>query len=752
MAQVNKSIYPDITVTTTWTETKTIAPVNYQDFLYSGLDSTITWAMSTFEHAPMKDVRSCYMTVAHPLDGEYHYRTEDPQRVAICYGWGPRSGSDRAGTKRIMANNWGENFQYGTNPVSALKWNSIIGRLIAVWGIADEYDSISTQGYYGTWKDFKAYCVANPNENIVLISAFIADVQYGGVGPSTRNRPAKVFNIRNMGIANWIDQDNATFVRVTDLCFQYEAMRPMGFTMQWDAYNGCQLYHSNSPDMCWPVYNYGYAINVYTPDAGVFNYTDQGAALVYGVEDGTDDKFTISWPNMGSGWNGCWTYGIPIGSFGRENLFRYIEQKASTYGIIIHEDMKVASNGSGGFQPNSLQSLDLTDPTIIPNLIFPVKDENGEYNGDRVYTGDEIPDSVQDLIDGDSDTPYDEGASSDDPTPDEPPEQELPDDNAYTDRVDLSDPTLTATGIFNRTYIMNALGVADLCDWIYNADDDIFEEIMENMFTNNPIEGLINLRLYPFDIAALGQHATAEIIKLGRTSSTVSGLKLPSTAKCVIDLGRAVFPKFFKNWLDYEITAQLYIPFIGTVDLPVPQCLNHYISVKLIVDYVTGAGTAVIFADNIPIMYKQGIIGIEIPMTATSSAETSKSIIGNIVGAIGAGVTGNYVGAVEQSISAFSTASAGSHLQQVGSSSPQCSLYQPKNCYLLFSLPAEYETAWTELQGQTVGFACYIPTVINEQVGGGYAEFTNIRLDRCANATDEEKAEILNLLQTGVYL
>lgn len=172
----------------------------------------------------------------------------------------------------------------------------------------------------------------------------------------------------------------------------------------------------------------------------------------------------------------------------------------------------------------------------------------------------------------------------------------------------------------------------------------------------------------------------------------------------------------------------------------------------MIVDYVTGAATAVVFADNIPILYKQGVIGIDIPMTATASAETSKSIIGNIVGAIGAGATGNFTGAAGQLMGAFETATAGSHLQQVGSSSPQCSLYQPKNCYLLFSLPVEYETAWTELQGQTVGFACYVPTVIGDQVGGGFSVFENIRMDRFGNATDQEREEILNLLQSGVYL
>lgn len=749
MAQVNKTIYPDVGGNSTYTTTLTISPANYPDHLISGLDTSITYSMSTNERAPMRDVRSCYMTSDHP-GAVYHYHTPDPQRVAICYGWNGACG-DKCGTAKVMSNPWGENFVNGTQLVSAVKFNSIIGRLLCVWGIADSYDAIATKGYISTWKDFQNYCVAHPTENIVLLSAWIEDVQCGGVAPSTRNFPCKALNLRNMALCRWADSDSE-FGELTDMCFQYEALRPMSFPQSFESYNGCSTNFANNPDMVWPVYNYGYGVSGASPNAPTYPYGTIGAFIVYGVEEGiSDDLYTLQWPNMGQA-QGSWIYGMSVIKYGKENLFNYIEEKASTYGIMFVTDMKVASNGSGGFASGSLQSLDLSNPKTIPNIVIPTIGDDGNYDGTRIYTGDDVPDKTQDLIDGDKDTPFDEGASSEDPTPGPEPDPEIPDDNTYTDHVDMTNPTLTATGIFNRTYIMNADGVADLADWIYNADDNVFEEIMSNLFTNNPIEALINLRLYPYDVASLGQHGTAEFIKMGRTVSSVSGLKLPSDATAIIDMGRAAFPKFFKNWLDYEIEAQLYIPFIGTIDLPVPQCLNHYISVKLIVDYVTGAATAVIYADRIPILYKQGVIGVDIPMTATNSAETSKTIIGNIVGAIGAGAQKDVMGAVEQSASAFLNAVKGSHLQTAGSSSPQNSLYQPKNCYLLLSLPAEYENAWSDLQGETNGYACYIPCVIGDMVNGGYAEFDNVRLDRCGNATDEEKAEILNLLQSGVYL
>lgn len=348
----------------------------------------------------------------------------------------------------------------------------------------------------------------------------------------------------------------------------------------------------------------------------------------------------------------------------------------------------------------------------------------------------------------------------------------LKDDNIYTDRVDLITPTLTSTGVFNRCYVLTAAEINDLCDYLYNADDNIFEELMDGVLARgNPVEALIDLRLWPFDVSEVTGEHTYENIKFGRTQTTIRGIKLPQNANAVIDLGSAVVPRYWSNFLDYHMSVQLYIPFCGVVELPIDKVLNHKVSVKLICDYVTGAGTAVVFADDIPILYQQGVIGVSVPMTASNSSEWAKTVMGNVItsGADLAGslATGNASGAMKSAEGGLSTASAlynGSHIQQVGASSPQVSLFQPKNCYMVLGIvqPASFNAkaevteedtyVWGDTYAKNVGYATFMPIsrIGNIQETGFYA-FDNVKTD-IPSATKEEAEQIISLLKNGIFI
>lgn len=350
-------------------------------------------------------------------------------------------------------------------------------------------------------------------------------------------------------------------------------------------------------------------------------------------------------------------------------------------------------------------------------------------------------------------------------------EEDIPNRNRYTTDIGLTTPTLTATGVFNRCYVMDANGVNDLCDYLYNADDNIFEEIIDGVLTRgDPIESLIDLRLYPFDVRQFTGAGTSERIKFGRTVTDIIGIKLPHTANAVINMGECTFNREYNNFLDYHMKAELYIPFCGVCELPIERILNKTISVKMIVDFVTGACTAVVYADRLPILYRQGVMGISVPMTATNSAEFGKSILGNLVktgtnlaaGAVaGASAmeTGDASGAVAGAknvaggiLDFTSTLYNGSHVQQVGSSSPQCSLFEPKQCYMMISIPTPMNGVYENAYADLVGYATFMPvSAISWMNNTGFTVFDNVKMD-IAKATDEEKDMILQLLTTGVYM
>ena len=335
--------------------------------------------------------------------------------------------------------------------------------------------------------------------------------------------------------------------------------------------------------------------------------------------------------------------------------------------------------------------------------------------------------------------------------PDPNGDDSITDPNVYTDEIELTVPTITGTGVFNRCYMLDIGSVNDLCDYLYNANDSIFEEIIDGVLTRGePIESLIDLRLYPFDISTVVTGGTAESIKFGRTNTGVIGTKLPNDANAVIDMGYAYVPRQYNNFLDYKKSLQLYIPFCGVCELPIDRVLNHKISVKMIVDYVTGACTAVVFVDKIPLLYQQGVMGVSIPMTATNSAEFGKTLIGNLVKPATSIASGDVAGAVKGGMEVASSLWEGSHIQTVGSSSPQVSLFQPKNCYLLISDVYAPDEAWDTVYADVVGYATFMPV---NQIGNctGYCEFDNVKMN-ITGATDAEKAEIVQALKEGVFL
>lgn len=326
-------------------------------------------------------------------------------------------------------------------------------------------------------------------------------------------------------------------------------------------------------------------------------------------------------------------------------------------------------------------------------------------------------------------------------------------DSVYTDHIDLTTPTLTGTGVFNRCYVLDANSVNDLCDFLYNANDSIFDEIIDGVLTRgNPIESLIDLRLYPFDVRAFTGAGTAESIKFGRTDTEVIGTKLPHNANAVISLGSAPVPRFYNNFLDYQMDCKLYIPFCGVCDLPIDRVLNHTISIKLIVDYITGACTAVVFADSIPIIYQPGVIGVSIPMTATNSAEFGKTIVGNLVTGAKAAMTGNLPQLAEAGSDIASSLWESSKIQSAGSSSPQTALFQPKNAYLLMSIVNPPGGVYDTTYDENIGYRCFMPmNQIGYLDGTGLCAFSDIKLN-IPQATEAERTELLQLLEAGVFM
>ena len=278
------------------------------------------------------------------------------------------------------------------------------------------------------------------------------------------------------------------------------------------------------------------------------------------------------------------------------------------------------------------------------------------------------------------------------------------DPNKYTDKIELSKPAITTTGIFNRTFALNSVNVNQLSGYLWNADETIFNEIVKglSLMGGNPIDGIIDLRLYPFDVATKSTNTAVEHIVVGRTDTKINGVKI-SNYNAILDLGSCTFFPYFGNFLDYEpfTTASLYVPYVGIVPISTADFMGQTISCKMVVDITTGSCTAVVFANDIPIIYKNGNIGVEIPMTGTNSSEYASRIAGGLTSGatdVALGATSKSVGQVVSGVGSIvdSALSVNNTMYNTaGSSSPACGLWQPQNCcFIIYRavpiVPEEY--------------------------------------------------------------
>lgn len=327
------------------------------------------------------------------------------------------------------------------------------------------------------------------------------------------------------------------------------------------------------------------------------------------------------------------------------------------------------------------------------------------------------------------------------------------DPNNYTDKIDLNKPTLSNVNVFNRSFAVTSNNVRQLADFLWNADETKFNEIVKGLalMGENPMNGIIDLRLFPFDVALKNSATSAEHIVIGRTNTGVNGIKLTENVNSLIDLGECTFFEKFKNFLDFEpyTTAQLYIPYIGVVPVSTAEFMGHKISAKMLVDYTTGAGTAIVFKDDIPFIYKNGVVGITIPMTGTDSASYASTVVGNVVnGAIGgiSSIASNNVGGlIDSTKQLYSGFATGTNYQEASASSPSVATWQPQKCYFIIDRPI---LNVPENYGRTVGYACEITGKLSDFKGFTVVSNPEINF-RC---TDSERQYIVNMLQGGVFV
>lgn len=353
------------------------------------------------------------------------------------------------------------------------------------------------------------------------------------------------------------------------------------------------------------------------------------------------------------------------------------------------------------------------------------------------------------------------------------------------------------TGIANSDNPNKNGSYSDLPEWDFSSDSDLNDDI-DDILLGHDLFGNGFVNYFQVTVGNLTDISTAisnETEKLGLLNNVISlksyvvptsaFLSAGSTVSAPIKLNGVTVlesaPKIVAHSMkfhigDYTINGrygnttrphfldktpytiiELYIPFCGIVTLP-DKCMYNTISVDLLSDLFSGGCIGVVKCNGAVVAEKTGMIGFDIPLSATNTAELSHALLNNVMTAtnicanvITSGATGNISGmisgtakGIDNIVSMYHTVNQ-NYTNIIGSSGGKSDFAMPAQCYIkICTKIVNYPDNYTH----NVGKPCYKNKKLSDCNGFTMCENVNINV----SATDTEKRMIKQLLETGIYI
>lgn len=321
--------------------------------------------------------------------------------------------------------------------------------------------------------------------------------------------------------------------------------------------------------------------------------------------------------------------------------------------------------------------------------------------------------------------------------------RELPDDDVQHTDDDSSDVESDVSynsniSLLTSTYAMTEENLKLLGKKLW--DDSFLENI--SMINNSPIENILAVKSFPFPISG----GTSKNVILGNVNTEITGNELPSSFIPRKTIGTFKVDKKFSGvleWLNYHIEVICYLPYIGFVELNIKEILNKTVTLKYIYDVITGVCTACFYAGDIEICKYSGTIAIDIPITASNRAQVEAGYITSALGSVGLLLKGKII---DSASSAFGGLMNQNHFTTKGSPSPSCDAFDEQKAFIIIDYPVYYEPT---NYAHDYGYPCNLSMKLGNCKG--FTKCANVDVDGLS-CTEEERAELKRLLESGVYL
>lgn len=265
----------------------------------------------------------------------------------------------------------------------------------------------------------------------------------------------------------------------------------------------------------------------------------------------------------------------------------------------------------------------------------------------------------------------------------------------------------------------------------------------------DPLDGIISL----IQVYATPVNGGNKNIKLGFLDT---GISSPVVANqfVTIDCGSVQIKEVKKNATDYApyVSINLYLPFIGIVELNTNECMNSTMNVKYIIDVYTGtclAKVSITRATDMPhspTLYTfSGNCSQQIPLTSGNATGVLNALIGGITAGISAASGGGLSTLAGAQLLGNSLTHEMFHVSHSGNISANAGIMGHKKPYVIIGRQQPYDA---NNYSTYYGFPANKTVVI-----GNHSGF--LRVKKCwikTKATQTEYNKIMELLNEGVFV
>lgn len=306
-----------------------------------------------------------------------------------------------------------------------------------------------------------------------------------------------------------------------------------------------------------------------------------------------------------------------------------------------------------------------------------------------------------------------------------------------------SPPTITAAGMV-ELYIPSTTDLASLAQylWAGSFDPDNFKKLFAD-----PMDAIIGLQIVPVTATEIG--TTPDTLYVGNIST---GLSMPKASRqyVPVDCGSLTIPRRLGSYLDYSphTEMQLYLPYIGFVDISPDDCMGGTVSVKYMVDIIGGTCVAQVKCNNHVLYEYAAACSCQVPVSAGQYQNivlgAVRGGIGLVSGILGAAGGGLFSGLSEAADAAMSMTKP--KIQRSGGFGGSSGLMGHQTPYIIYTVPRLIVPG---RQNNFIGYPSYITRTLGDLTG--FTQIDSIHLSGIP-ASQSEQAEIEQLLQEGVYL